>query len=78
MRPYFYEALSATCEPRVLLVVALSAAYGILIGSIPGLTATMAVALLVPMTFFLDSVSAASSRSSNGVPSGPKGLAQAR
>ncbi|MCA9156238.1 MAG: tripartite tricarboxylate transporter permease, partial [Planctomycetales bacterium] len=58
MRPYFYEALSATCEPRVLLVVVLSAAYGILIGSIPGLTATMAVALLVPMTFFLDSVSA--------------------
>jgi TctA family transporter len=45
-------------EPQVLLVILLSAAYGIFVGSIPGLTATMAVALMVPITFFLSDVEA--------------------
>ena len=36
---------------QVLLIIAIAAAYGILVGSIPGLTATMAVALIVPLTF---------------------------
>lgn len=40
-------------DPVVLLAVLASAAYGLFIGSIPGLSATMAVALLVPVTFFL-------------------------
>jgi len=40
-------------DPRVLGVILASAVYGIFIGSIPGLTATMAVALLVPVTFYL-------------------------
>jgi TctA family transporter len=39
-------------------VVLLSAVYGVFIGAIPGLTATMAVALLVPVTFHLDPVHA--------------------
>ena len=43
---------------QVLLVIALAAIYGILVGSIPGLTATMAVALIVPLTFFLSDVQA--------------------
>jgi TctA family transporter len=34
-------------------VVLASAAFGLFVGAIPGLTATMAVALLVPVTFFL-------------------------
>ncbi|WP_148253703.1 tripartite tricarboxylate transporter permease [Aidingimonas lacisalsi] len=38
----------------VLLVIALSALFGIFVGAIPGLTATMAVALLVPITFYMD------------------------
>ena len=42
----------------VLAIVLASAAYGIFVGSIPGLTATMAVALLVPLTFFLDPIPA--------------------
>jgi putative tricarboxylic transport membrane protein len=37
----------------VLGVVLASAVFGLFIGAIPGLTATMAVALLVPVTFFL-------------------------
>ena len=40
-------------DPLVLGVVLASAVYGLFIGSIPGLSATMAVALLVPVTFFL-------------------------
>ena len=52
------EALQTVLDPGVLLVVVLSAVYGVFIGSIPGLTATMAVALLVPVTFHLDPVHA--------------------
>jgi TctA family transporter len=40
-------------DPLVLGVVLASSVFGLLIGAIPGLTATMAVALLVPVTFFL-------------------------
>ncbi|MGW8179386.1 MAG: tripartite tricarboxylate transporter permease, partial [bacterium] len=43
---------------EVLIVILISAVYGIFMGAVPGLTATMAVALLVPMTFFLDDVTA--------------------
>jgi putative tricarboxylic transport membrane protein len=42
----------------VLAVIAVSAVYGIFVGATPGLTATMAVALLVPITMFLDATSA--------------------
>jgi TctA family transporter len=40
----------------VLLAILLSASYGLFVGAIPGLTATMAVALMVPLTFFLDDI----------------------
>lgn len=50
-------ALENTFSPGTLLVILLSAAFGLFIGAIPGLTATMAVALMVPFTFFLDPVS---------------------
>ena len=40
-------------DPLVLGAVLASAIFGLFIGAIPGLTATMAVALLVPVTFFL-------------------------
>jgi putative tricarboxylic transport membrane protein len=52
------EALGRVLDPGVLLVVVLSALYGVLVGAIPGLTATMAVALIVPLTFHLDPVHA--------------------
>ncbi|MEP4112925.1 MAG: tripartite tricarboxylate transporter permease [Nitratireductor sp.] len=38
----------------VVTVIALSALYGMTMGAIPGLSATMAAALLVPVTFFMD------------------------
>lgn len=44
--------------PEVMLVVLLSSVYGLVIGCIPGLSATMATALLVPVTFYLSPVAA--------------------
>ena len=45
-------------DPEVLLIIAAAAIYGVFIGAVPGLTATMAVALIVPLTFFLDPIPA--------------------
>jgi putative tricarboxylic transport membrane protein len=45
-------------DPFVLLVMVASAAFGLFMGALPGLTATMAVALLVPVTFYMDPVPA--------------------
>ncbi len=45
-------------NPQILLIIVAAAVYGIFMGAVPGLTATMAVALLVPVTFFLDPISA--------------------
>lgn len=53
-------AFGLVFDPYVLLVILCSAAFGLFVGSIPGLTATMATALLVPVTFFMDPVPAIS------------------
>lgn len=46
-----FDALQAVLSFDVLLAVLLGTISGVLIGGIPGLTATMAVALLIPITF---------------------------
>ena len=51
-------AFGLVFDPYVLLVVVLSAVFGLFVGAIPGLTATMATALLVPVTFFMPPVAA--------------------
>ena len=51
-------AFGLVFEPYVLLVIFLSALFGLFVGAIPGLTATMATALLVPVTFFMPPVPA--------------------
>jgi TctA family transporter len=51
-------ALSLVFTPYVLVVILASAAFGLFVGAIPGLTATMATALLVPVTFFMEPVPA--------------------
>jgi len=43
---------------KVILIIMASAIYGLFVGAMPGLTATMAAALLVPFTFFMDPVPA--------------------
>jgi len=45
-------------DPYVLLVILCSALFGLFVGAIPGLSATMATALLVPITFFMPPVPA--------------------
>jgi putative tricarboxylic transport membrane protein len=51
-------AFGLVFQPYVLMVIVLSALYGLFVGAIPGLTATMATALLVPVTFFMPPVPA--------------------
>ena len=53
-----FEAFRLVFDPYVLVVIVLSAVFGIFVGAMPGLTATMATALLVPVTFFMPPVPA--------------------
>ena len=50
--------LSAVCNPTSLIMVLAGTCMGLIFGSLPGLSATMAVALLIPMTFTLEPVPA--------------------
>lgn len=43
---------------NAILAIIAATAFGLFVGAIPGLTATMAVALMVPFTFFLDPIPA--------------------
>ncbi|MDC0434077.1 tripartite tricarboxylate transporter permease [bacterium] len=54
----FWQALLLVLDPGVLGVMLLSALFGLFVGAIPGLTATMAAALLIPFTFFMDPIPA--------------------
>jgi putative tricarboxylic transport membrane protein len=56
-----FEALRLVLDPFVLWVILASAAFGLFVGAVPGLTATMATALLVPVTFFMEPVPAIAS-----------------
>lgn len=59
MAEHFSQALQQVFgDPFIWLVILGAACYGLIVGAIPGLTATMAVALLVPVTFWLDPVPA--------------------
>jgi putative tricarboxylic transport membrane protein len=51
-------AFGLVMDPYVLGVVLVSALFGLFVGAVPGLTATMATALLVPVTYFLDPIPA--------------------
>lgn len=53
-----YQAFGLVFTPSVLATILLAGVFGQFVGSIPGLTATMATALLVPVTFFMDPVPA--------------------
>jgi TctA family transporter len=55
---HLIQAFGLVFEPYVLMVIGASALYGLFVGAIPGLTATMATALLVPVTFFMPPVPA--------------------
>ncbi|MFD1881102.1 tripartite tricarboxylate transporter permease [Paracoccus pacificus] len=48
------QAILAVLQVKVLVAIVLGAGYGLFVGALPGLTATMATALLVPITFYMD------------------------
>src|SRR5690606_21627601 len=52
------QALAQLATPQVVLIMLAAAVYGLTVGAIPGLTATMGVALVIPIAFFLDPVPA--------------------
>jgi len=53
-----FQGLSLLINLKVIMVIMISAIYGLFVGAVPGLTATMAAALLIPFTFFMDPVPA--------------------
>ncbi len=55
------EAFRLVLAPDVLIAILLSSIYGLVVGSLPGLSATMATALLVPVTFYLSPIAAVAS-----------------
>ncbi|WP_028032984.1 tripartite tricarboxylate transporter permease [Chelativorans sp. J32] len=52
------QALNLVATWNVLLAVIAASIFGLFVGAIPGLTATMATAMLVPLTFFMEPVAA--------------------
>ncbi len=52
------EAFRLVAAPDVLVAILASSIYGLVVGSLPGLSATMATALLVPVTFYLSPIAA--------------------
>lgn len=51
MLTLIFNGFKSTLEPAVLIFLLLGVTGGIVIGSLPGLTATMGVAILLPFTF---------------------------
>jgi len=53
MSPAWLEAFRLVFDPYNVLVMLGASLFGLFVGAVPGLTATMATALLVPVTFFM-------------------------
>ena len=53
MSDAWLQAFSAVFAPYNLVVMLAASLFGLFVGAVPGLTATMATALLVPVTFFM-------------------------
>ena len=47
--------------PQTFLIICASSMFGLFVGAIPGLTATLAASLLIPFTFFMEPVPAVAS-----------------
>ncbi|MGM0704171.1 MAG: tripartite tricarboxylate transporter permease [Pseudomonadota bacterium] len=57
MADFFLQALSLVSSPSVLLLILIGVLFGIVGGSIPGFTVTMAILVVFPFTFAMDPVS---------------------
>jgi len=53
MSPAWAEAFRLVFDPYNVAVMFAASLFGLFVGAVPGLTATMATALLVPVTFFM-------------------------
>jgi TctA family transporter len=45
---FLIQGLGLLMAPKVLLVICICSLYGLFVGSIPGLSATLAASLLIP------------------------------
>lgn len=54
----FSQSLALISSYDVLLAIVLAGTFGLFMGAMPGLTSSMTLALLVPVTFFLDPIPA--------------------
>ncbi|GLO62610.1 C4-dicarboxylate ABC transporter permease [Vibrio sp. MACH09] len=59
-------ALSLLMQPSVFLAILGGGSFGLIMGAMPGLTASMTLALMVPITFFLDPIPALAVMASAG------------
>jgi TctA family transporter len=55
---HFAAAAELLFRPDVIWTIVITSFFGLFVGAMPGLTATMATALLVPFTFFMEPVPA--------------------
>jgi putative tricarboxylic transport membrane protein len=53
VNPAWSQAFALVFEPYNIWVMLAASLFGLFVGAVPGLTATMATALLVPVTFFM-------------------------
>ena len=53
MSEAWLQAFTLVMDPYNIFVMLAAALFGLFVGAVPGLTATMATALLVPVTFFM-------------------------
>ncbi|MGK0544852.1 tripartite tricarboxylate transporter permease [Halomonas cupida] len=60
MAEFFTHALTLVGSPSVLLLIFIGVLFGIIGGSIPGFTVTMAILVVFPFTFAMDPVSGVS------------------
>ena len=54
----YLDAIGVVLQPLNLLVVACGVSAGVLVGALPGLSSTLGLALLIPVTYGLDPVAA--------------------
>ncbi len=51
---YFFSAMQTVFSPLMLLFIFGGTALGIVVGALPGLSATMGLAVMLPITFYMD------------------------
>ena len=57
---HLIEGFYMVMQTDVLLTILFASIYGLIVGALPGLSATMATALLVPVTFYMSPIAAIS------------------